>query len=199
MDLQSKQACCQTPELRRPCRAATGSVVPAQLKPTNDERRGVETSTSSSHARTESDLMANRHGSAYACIFSSMTRLRRFASLLLLPLVVQFALAATAVDCVYAQSSTTASKPGGAAMAGMDMSSARAAAGGERPAPSKTPCNRPFGSSSCQPFAACSSGVIAPSQPAASGARAPRKQVASLDVSTPPSRSTPPELPPPRA
>jgi len=127
-----------------------------------------------------------------------MMHLRRFAPLLLVPLVFQVALAAKAVVCV--NQPTPASDTASTQMAGMDMSGAKSERdGSESNRSNQSPCNRPFGPAGCQALAVCASGALVPAQ---SARRELVRAVATVDVLSalaPPSRSTPPELPPPRA
>jgi len=127
-----------------------------------------------------------------------MPRLRRFASVLFLPLVFQLALAAKAVACVNQRTPSPASASTN--MADMDMSGTQWQRGDKGPEhPKQPPCNRPFGSGDCQPLASCASGVLAPTQSATPEVASIAYGIDALVVLAPPSRGTPPELPPPRA
>jgi hypothetical protein len=136
--------------------------------------------------------------SYFPYIFGLMPRLRRFAPLLFLPLVFQLALAAKAVACVNQPASTSAKASTN--MPGMDMSGTQTLRDDVDSQHSRQPpCNRPFGFGDCQPLAGCASGVLAPTQSASNDVAGAAHSVAILIMLAPPSRSTPPELPPPRA
>jgi hypothetical protein len=135
---------------------------------------------------------------ANGCMFQLMVRLRRFATLLFLPLAFQLALASKAVVCVSQRVSSSATAPSD--MDGMNMSGAQMP--GDRSGSQhsrQAPCNRPFGPSDCQPLAACASGAVVPTQFAPCVVESFAHRVDALIVLAPASRGTPPELPPPRA
>jgi hypothetical protein len=76
-----------------------------------------------------------------------------------------------------------------AAMPGMDMPSA----------PSQAPCQLPWAPTGCQPMAPCGPAAVMPAQFVLALPVGDAAPVAALDIATPSSRTTPPELPPPRA
>ena len=128
-----------------------------------------------------------------------MHRLRRFGILLYLPLCFQLGLAARAIACVNVQAGGKQTTMNDAAsMPGMDM-----------PAPSPVPdrsdrrgdkpCDGPSNPTDCQPLAACASTVLAPPAPAIPASASVSIAVVALVVLAPPSWTTRPELPPPRA
>lgn len=131
---------------------------------------------------------------------SSMRRLRRFATLLFLPLSVQLMLAAKAVACVAQRSDISVSQASMSSMPGMQMPDAsKSTHDSHSPNPKRFPCNRPFGGGDCQPLAACASGALAASCQRISAVDVRQHTVLALVVLAPASRTTPPELPPPRA
>jgi len=132
-----------------------------------------------------------------------MNRLRRFGLLLILPLAFQLLLAAKAVACVSVAGTATASTSSGADMSGMKMpgssGSSEAARDGRSHVPSRSPCDHPFGSSDCQPLAACGGAALASYElRAASLAARPAERVAIVRLVAPRSQNDGPEPPPPR-
>ena len=124
-----------------------------------------------------------------------MFLVRRCASLLLLPLVFQFVLAARDISCVATVSETAA---GMSTMAGMNMSAAETHERTPSSDRHHSPCNRPF-SSDCQPLAACATGVLTPAPYGMPELAAERHDLPSAVVVASPSRTPQPEPPPPRA
>ena len=123
-----------------------------------------------------------------------MPRLRRFASLLILPLAFQQALAANGVVCI---------RPAPVAGAATDMAEMNMPAtsdkSGDSHRPTRGPCDKPFAPSNRQPLAVCGGTVVLPVMASIDAGRgiAPAR-VASLTVLPPASRTTAPEPPPPR-
>ena len=131
-----------------------------------------------------------------AILLASMMRLRRFATLVLLPLAFQQALAAKGVVCV--RQTATDSAGAATAMTGMNMSAAPHKDGAAH-RPTRRPCDKPFGPGDCQPFGACGATVVLPvTSSIAVGNEILRERFASLIVLPPTSRTTAPEPPPPR-
>ena len=127
---------------------------------------------------------------------SDVIGLRRFAFLLFAPLIFQLGLAANAVACVSERGSSATAID----MAGMNMPGLQSHGDHHNPARSKhVPCNQPWGPTGCQPLAACAPGAIVPIQVALHPSAHAAHAVDVLVVLAPPSRTTPPELPPPRA
>lgn len=135
-----------------------------------------------------------------------MRRLRRFASVLILPLALQLALSAKAIACVRQQSNVGASgqaMPGMPGMPGMPVTTAQAGQSKNDRSRSdhskQAPCNGPFGAGECQPLAVCASGAIVPARLSVPAIAARAHTATTLVVIAPPSPTTAPELPPPRA
>jgi len=129
--------------------------------------------------------------------------LRRFGSLLVLPLAFQLVLAVKAVACVYqpqgGQVMATSAQSNGD-MGGMTMPDAAAPShSANSNAPSPSPCDRPFGPANCQPLAACSGAALVPDDATERVLIAPtHERAVPLHVIAPASRTDGPEPPPPR-
>ena len=135
-----------------------------------------------------------------------MRRLRRFATLLILPLGLQLGLSARGIVCMGQRTGDSSSAQSMTGMAGMDMPVSRRGNAANNPASSnhsdqtpQAPCNRPFGTNDCQPLAVCASGVVVPASLTVPVVAAKAHMVTTLVVLAPASRATPPDLPPPRA
>ena len=135
-----------------------------------------------------------------------MRRLRRFATLLILPLGLQLGLSARGIACMGQRTGDSSSSQSMTGMAGMDVPHSRPENAANNPAPSnhsdqspQAPCNRPFGTNDCQPLAVCASGVVVPAPLTGPVVAAKAHTVITLVVLAPASRTTPPDLPPPRA
>jgi hypothetical protein len=126
-----------------------------------------------------------------------MVRFRRFAALLVLPLVAQLALAAKAIACVRP---TTEIAHAGGTMAGMNMGGAHGSADatsqqrGSKP----SPCDQPTAPGSCQPMAACASGALTANAVGVASVRPSPMRIEGFVVVEPQSRTQQPEPPPPR-
>lgn len=142
---------------------------------------------------------------------SAMQPSRLVATLLSLSLGFQLALAAAGVTCVMPSSGAAHESSAATSqmdMAGMDMSGMDMAGMpmGEGAAPSShshgpdgAPCDQPGTPEACQVMAPCAGAFVAV---APNRVRAPvdvPAGVLAVSVATPPSRTIPPELPPPRA
>ena len=135
-----------------------------------------------------------------------MMRSPLVATLLSLSLGLQLALAAVGVTCVMPSGGETHSASAGMAemdMAGMDMAGMTA---GEGTAPSShshgpdgAPCDQPGTPEACQVMAPCAGAFVAVAPTRARPTADVPAAVLAVSVATPPSRTIPPELPPPRA
>lgn len=122
-------------------------------------------------------------------------------------LAFQLALAGLGATCVMPTSDGSMSTAGLAsgAMAGMAMPGANGpdasrsdrVPGSDR-GPS-TPCNQPGNPASCQVMSPCAAAFIAAAAPRTDAATVAPITIRSVRVLAPPSRTTAPELPPPRA
>lgn len=128
-----------------------------------------------------------------------MSRLRRFASLLALPILFQLVLGANAVACTDQASVSTAAHATTSAMPGMDMSQPERGKSSQSDHSRQTPCDRPLGPSNCQPLAPCASGALVADDVVAPQFARIACDPSVLVVLTPRSHTTRPELPPPRA
>lgn len=84
-------------------------------------------------------------------------------------------------------------------MTGMDMSGSQQQPSSKAPGSDGSPCRLPWAPAGCQSMAPCAPVAIAETAEVASPLVRGAYSIAALDVLTPPSRSTPPELPPPKA
>jgi len=126
-----------------------------------------------------------------------MPRLRRFAALLVLPLVLQLALAAKAVACVRVDVGARADAVS-AEMAGMDMSRGPMSHGDSYPdSRHPSPCDNSSGPA-CQPLAPCGSPVMAADTGDLITVAPPTSSALPLVVLAPASRLRAPDPPPPR-
>jgi hypothetical protein len=127
----------------------------------------------------------------------TMRRSRRSSALAALLLVLQFIVLGSGFVCVApGMDDGTAS----AGMAQMDMSGGLPTPNAPRHAPSdRAPCSFPWAPANCSSMAPCAPAAVASPTVALLPAPAAEYDVERLIVLAPPSRSTPPELPPPRA
>lgn len=124
------------------------------------------------------------------------------SSLLLLQLVLVGSGFACAMPMPMGQQSPPAANAASTAvsdMVGMDMSGSQREASSKAPASDRSPCRFPWAPAGCQSMAPCAPVAMAQAAEVASLPVTGAYVVAALDVLTPPSRSTPPELPPPKA
>ena len=140
-----------------------------------------------------------------------MMRSPLVATLLSLSLGLQLALAAVGVTCVMPSGGETHSASAGIAemeMAGMDMAgmdmAGMLAGEGTAPAshshgPDGAPCDQPGTPEACQVMAPCAGAFVAVAPSRARALADVPTAVLAVSVATPPSRTIPPELPPPRA
>jgi hypothetical protein len=140
-----------------------------------------------------------------------MKRSPLVATLLSLSLGIQLVLAAVGVTCVMPSGGTAHVSSAGASqmdMAGMDMAGMDMAGvpAGEGTAPSShghgpdgAPCDQPGTPEACQVMAPCAGAFVAVASSAARASADVPAAVLAVSVATPPSRTIPPELPPPRA
>lgn len=135
-----------------------------------------------------------------------VARLLRLLTLVLSFASLQLTLLAGGPGCpaprTDAGSSASAAMPG-MATGGMDMSAAAGAMAAphdsESAAPHSAPCDEPAAPEACPTMAPCLFAVLVPAaQPEVPTTRAPTPVVAAV-VLTPPSTTSAPELPPPRA
>jgi hypothetical protein len=137
----------------------------------------------------------------------SMLRLRRVTALVTTLLLAHLVWVGSGFACVVPATGHSAV----AVMAGMDMSgdmptadmvgmdmSATQHPGGES-GPDHAPCTFPWAPDGCQSMAPCAPTALSSHAEALRVLHAVPSPVASLDVRTPPSVKSPPELPPPRA
>ena len=137
-----------------------------------------------------------------------MKRSPLVATLLSLSLGFQLALAAVGVTCVMPSGGETHSASAGMAemdmdMAGMDMAGIPAGEG-TAPAshshgPDGSPCDQPGTPEACQIMAPCAGAFVAATPSRTRALADVPTAVLAVSVATPPSRTIPPELPPPRA
>jgi hypothetical protein len=147
---------------------------------------------------------------------SAMQRSRLFATLLSLSLGFQLALAAVGMTCVMPSggathvsgAATSQMDMAGMDMAGMDMAGMDMAGmpSGEDKTPSShshgpdgAPCEQPGTPEACQVMAPCAGAFVAVTPSRARASADVPAAVLAVSVVTPPSRTIPPELPPPRA
>jgi hypothetical protein len=133
------------------------------------------------------------------------------ATLTLCSLTLQLALAAVGVTCVMPSGGSAHATSAGVAemdMAGMDMSgmdmAGMPAREGTAPSshshgPDGAPCDQPGTAEACQIMAPCASAFVAVTPNRARSSADVPAVVLAVSVATPPSRTIPPELPPPRA
>jgi hypothetical protein len=122
-----------------------------------------------------------------------MRRFRRLAGLASGVLLLQLVLVAGEFACITPGMGTSGAMAtaasGAPAMPAMDMPSA----------PSQSPCRLPWAPAGCQPMAPCAPAAVAPIQFVLALPLGVATPVVAVDIATPDSRTTPPELPPPRA
>lgn len=140
-----------------------------------------------------------------------MTRSSLVATLLLFSLGFQLPLAAVGVTCVMprggashvSNAGTSAMDMAGMDMAGMDMTGMPAGEGGAPSShshgPDGAPCDQPGTPEACQVMAPCAGAFVAVAPTRARPTAHVPVAVLAVSVAMPPSRTIPPELPPPRA
>ena len=135
-----------------------------------------------------------------------MKRSPLVATLLSLSLGFQLALAAVGVTCVMPSGGEPHSASAGMAemdmadmdMAGMDMAGMPSGSSHSH-GPDGTPCEQPGTPEACQVMAPCASAFVAVTPTRARPTADVPAAVLAVSVATPPSRTIPPELHPPRA
>jgi hypothetical protein len=125
---------------------------------------------------------------------------RRLAALVSGALLLQLVLVGSGFACIMpAMGGTSAAATADvASMPGMDMSTDLQGST-QQPASNQAPCHPPWVPASCQPMAPCAPAAVTSPALVLSLPRADVNDVVALVVLAPASRSTAPELPPPRA
>ncbi len=126
-----------------------------------------------------------------------MRGLRPLTALVSGALLLQLVLAGGGFACVMPEGGGMRAAEA-SSMPGMTMS-ADAEGSVQSPSSDKAPCRLPWAPAGCQPMAPCAPAVVASAALVLAVPPTPIAEVATLVVLAPPSRSTPPELPPPRA
>ena len=152
---------------------------------------GAQPTSNGSRLRRAANQLDERL--TFHVLYSSPDMLRRrgIAGLASGILLLQLVLVGGGFACVIPGMGT----PGAAAtsetsaMPGMDMPSA----------PSELPCQLPWAPAGCQPMAPCAPAAVTAARFVLALPVVDAAPVAALDIATPSSRTTPPEIPPPRA
>ena len=127
----------------------------------------------------------------------TIRRFRSFAAMASAGLFFQLILTGSGFACVMpAMAHAEIDAPTGAAMAGMDMPAS------DRPMPSSSddaPCHLPWAPAGCQPMAPCTPPVMTSAVVTFDAPAPVVETVREQHAIAPPTRTVPPELPPPRA
>ena len=129
-----------------------------------------------------------------------MTRFHRVAALVSGALLLQLVLVGSGFACIMPKMDAThaAATANAAPMPGMDMST-NVPSSTDGPVSGDAPCHLPWAPASCQPMAPCGPAAVTAPALTLLLPEVTLSEVARLVVLVPPSRSTAPELPPPRA
>jgi hypothetical protein len=130
--------------------------------------------------------------------FKIMSRSRRLSAITALLLVFQFIVLGSGFACAMPGMSDGSASAG---MEQMDMGGGPPTPPAPQQTPSKdqAPCSFPWAPANCNSMAPCAPAAVASTMVALLPACAVEHDVGLLTILAPPSRNTPPELPPPRA